>query len=224
MTSIMALYLRIFRYFHQFFWKTLLSILLMIAGVGMNLLKPWPFKYIVDGILTTEVSPTTFSAKAFIATYCGWTSQTGAIVLLSIALIVITLLSSLVSLATNTLLLRIGLQGTLKLRTDLYSCLQSLPLKYHDARRSSDSSYRVAYDSQSIQTMYNKGFSTIFSAILMLVTAFIIMVRMDWKLTLISLMVLPLFVVSMRYYAERIRHQCRFKKKRAISWLRPKRV
>jgi ATP-binding cassette subfamily B protein/subfamily B ATP-binding cassette protein MsbA len=201
----MALYLRIFRYFHQFFWKTLLSILLMTAGVGLNLLKPWPFKYIVDGILATEVSATTASAKAFMSTYLGWTSQVGAIVFLSATLIIITLLSSLVTLVTNMLLLRIGLQGTLKLRTDLYSCLQSLPLKYHDARRSSDSSYRVAYDSQSIQTIYNKGFSTIFSALLMLVVAFIIMVKMDWKLTLISLVVLPLFVVSMRYYAERIR-------------------
>ncbi|MCF7729993.1 MAG: ABC transporter ATP-binding protein/permease [Chthoniobacterales bacterium] len=203
----MALYLRIFHYFHQFFWKTLLSILLMTAGVGLNLFKPWPFKYIVDGILATEVSATTASAKAFMSTYLGWTSQVGAVVFLSTALIIITLLSSLVTLVTNMLLLRIGLQGTLKLRTDLYSCLQSLPLKYHDARRSSDSSYRVAYDSQSIQTIYNKGFSTIFSAILMLVVAFIIMVKMDWKLTLISLVVLPLFVVSMRYYAERIRKE-----------------
>jgi ATP-binding cassette subfamily B protein/subfamily B ATP-binding cassette protein MsbA len=203
----MALYLRIFRYFHQFFWKTLLSILLMTAGVGLNLLKPWPFKYIVDGILATEVSATTASAKAFMSTYLGWTSQVGAVVFLSATLIIITLLSSLVTLVTNMLLLRIGLQGTLKFRTDLYSCLQSLPLKYHDARRSSDSSYRVAYDSQSIQTIYNKGFSTIFSALLMLVVAFIIMVKMDWKLTLISLVVLPLFVVSMRYYAERIRKE-----------------
>lgn len=203
----MALYLRIFRYFHQFFWKTLLSIFLMAAGVCFNLLKPWPFKYIVDGILATEITATTASAKAFIATYFGWTSQVGAVILLSTALIVVTLLSSLVTLVTNTLLLRIGLQGTLKLRTDLYSCLQALPLKYHDARRSSDSSYRVAYDSQSIQTIYNKGFSTIFSALLMLVVAFIIMMKMDWKLTLISLVVLPLFVVSMRYYAERIRKE-----------------
>lgn len=203
----MALYLRIFQYFRQFLWKTLFSIILMTAGVAINLLKPWPFKYIVDGILTTESTPSTASAKAFISHYCGWTSQAGAIVLLSIALIVITLLSSIVTLIYNTLLLRIGLQGTLKLRTDLYTCLQSLPLKYHDARRSSDSSYRVAYDSQSIQTIYNKGFSTIFGAMLMLLVAFIIMVNMDWKLTLISLIVLPLFVLSMRYYAERIRHE-----------------
>ena len=203
----MALYLRIFQYFRQFVWKTLLSIILMAVGVGMNLLKPWPFKYIVDGILTHQTNPNTDSAKAFINHYFGWTSQAGAILLLSIALIIITIFSSMLSLVTNTLLLRIGLQGTLKLRTDLYSCLQSLPLKYHDARRSSDSSYRVAYDSQSIQTIYNKGFSTIFSAMLTLIVAFIIMVKMDWKLTLISLIILPLFMLSMRYYAERIRHE-----------------
>ncbi|MBX9743121.1 MAG: ABC transporter ATP-binding protein/permease [Chthoniobacterales bacterium] len=205
--SLMALYFRIFRYFRQFLGKTLLSIFLMSLGVGLNLLKPWPFKYIVDGILPTEITHGNASAKAFIATYFGWTSPIGAVVVLSVALIAITLFASIVTLITNTLLLRIGLQGTLKLRTDLYSCLQALPLKYHDARRSSDSSYRVAYDSQSIQTIYNKGFSTIFGALLMLALALIIMFRMDWKLTLVSLLVLPLFVISMRYYAERIRKE-----------------
>ncbi len=203
----MNLYLRIFRYFNQFFWRTILSIFLMIAGVIINLLKPWPFKYMVDGILTPEITSTTSSAKIFIATYFGWTSKMGAILLLSLALILITLCSSFITLITNMVLLRIGLEGTLKLRTDLYTCLQSLPLKYHDARRSSDSSYRVTYDSQSIQTMYNKGFSTIFTSTLMLFLALIIMMRMDWKLTLLSLAVLPLFILSMRYYAERIRKE-----------------
>ena len=203
----MALYFRIFRYFRQFLGKTLFSIFLMSFGVVLNLLKPWPFKYIVDGILTKVTTPSNATAKAFVATYFGWTSSVGAVLSLSIALILITLLSSVVTLLTNTLLLRIGLQGTLKLRTDLYSCLQALPLHYHDARRSSDSSYRVAYDSQSVQTMYNKGFSTIFSAVLMLILAMVIMVRMDWKLTLISLLILPLVVLSMRYYAERIRKE-----------------
>ena len=201
----MTLYLRVFRYFHQFFWQTLFSIFLMTVGVGLNLLKPWPFKYIVDGILANDVAHESASSKAFIAHWFGWTTPIGAIVLLSGALVLITLLSSGVTLITNILLIRIGLRGTLKLRTDLYSCLQSLPLKYHDARRSSDSSYRVAYDSQSIQTMYNKGFSTVFSAVLTLIAAFIVMVRMDWKLTVVSLIILPLLVLGIRYYSERIR-------------------
>ena len=81
---------------------------------------------------------------------------------------------------TNYLFVKVGLQALLKLRTDLYAYLQSLSLKYHDARRSSDSSFRVAYDSQSIQTIYNKGLTNIFGSIITLIGTFAIMVRLDW--------------------------------------------
>src|SRR5437588_7900549 len=53
---------------------------------------------------------------------------------------------------SNYVLVKTGLQALLKLRTDIYAHLQRLSLKFHDARRSADSSFRVAYDSQSIQT------------------------------------------------------------------------
>ena len=80
--------------------------------------------------------------------------------------------------------MKVGLQALLKLRTDLYSYLQSLSLKFHDARRSADSSFRVAYDSQAIQTIYNKGFTNIFGSVITLVGIFVIMLQLDWQLTL----------------------------------------
>ena len=80
--------------------------------------------------------------------------------------------------------MKVGLQALLKLRTDLYAYLQSLSLKYHDARRSADSSFRVAYDSQAIQTIYNKGFTNIFGSVITLVGIFVIMLQLDWQLTL----------------------------------------
>jgi ATP-binding cassette subfamily B protein/subfamily B ATP-binding cassette protein MsbA len=200
----MSLYLRVFRYFQQFLWQTLFSLFLMSLGVALNLLKPWPFKYIVDGILPATVVAGN-SSQLFLAHWLGWASRAEQIVILSAALVIITLLASGVTLLSNILLIRIGLKGTLQLRRDLYACLQSLPLKYHDARRSSDSSYRVAYDSQSIQTMYNKGFSTIFTEAVTLVAAFTLMVRMDWALTLVSFVVLPVVMLGIRFYSERIR-------------------
>src|SRR5438477_3057603 len=106
---------------------------------------------------------------------------------------------------TNYLFVKIGLQALLKLRTDLYAYLQSLSLRYHDARRSSDSSFRVAYDSQSIQTIYNRGFSTTFGAVVTLIGALVIMRPMDWRLTLVSMAVLPPVIWAFRYNCERIR-------------------
>jgi ATP-binding cassette, subfamily B, bacterial len=108
---------------------------------------------------------------------------------------------------TNYLFVKIGLQALLKLRTDLYSYLQSLSLKFHDARRSSDSSFRVAYDSQSIQTIYNKGFTNIFSSVITLVGTFLIMLRLDWQLTLVSLAIVPLVVGTIYLFAQRIRRE-----------------
>ena len=109
------------------------------------------------------------------------------------------------NLASNYLFVKVGLQALLKLRTDLYAYLQSLSLKYHDARRSSDSSFRVAYDSQSIQTIYNKGFTNIFGSIITLIGTFVIMLRMDWQLALLSLAIVPLLFAAIYFFAHRIR-------------------
>src|SRR2546423_14559348 len=72
-------------------------------------------------------------------------------------------------------------------------------------RRSSDSSFRVAYDSQAIQTIYNKGFTNIFGSILTLIGMFVIMLRLDWQLTLLSLGIVPLIVGAIYFFAHRIR-------------------
>ena len=95
----------------------------------------------------------------------------------------------------------------MKLRTDLFACLQALPLKFHDARRSSDSSFRVAYDSQSIQTIYNRGFTNIFASGLTLAGIFVIMLRMDVPLTVLSMAIVPAVVWAIQYFSTHIRRQ-----------------
>jgi len=162
-------------------------------GIALNLLKPWPFKIIVDDFLR--------AGSAIRSDWRMW------VLLLCLALIGIQLLWGIINWITNYLFVKVGLQALLKLRTDLYSYLQSLSLKYHDARRSSDSSFRVAYDSQSIQTIYNKGFTNIFASIVTLIGTFVIMLRLDWQLTLVSLGIVPLVVGAIYLFAHRIRRE-----------------
>lgn len=201
----MSIYLRTLSYFRAFTAQTILAVVLMSAGIGFNLLKPWPFKYIVDGILDSGHG--TAQARAFVSAWFGWTNASGRVFALCLILVILSLLYGLVNMLSNALLIRVGLRALLHLRTQLYSCLQGLPLQFHDARRSSDSSFRVAYDSQSIQTIYNKGFATVFGAGVTLAGALVIMVGMDWVLTLISMLVLPPVVWAIRHYGDRIRRE-----------------
>src|SRR5438445_142033 len=191
----MSIYRRVLRYYRPFLGQTILGLLLSLLGIGLNLLKPWPFKIIVDDFL--RAGPAAIRSDWHI-----W------ILLLCLALVVIQLLWGIINWITNYLFVKIGLQALLKLRTDLYSYLQSLSLKYHDARRSSDSSFRVAYDSQSIQTIYNKGFTNIFGSVITLIGTFIIMLSLDWQLTLVSLGIVPLVVGAIYLFAHRIRGEC----------------
>ena len=203
----MSIYLRTLRYFRAFISQTVLAVALMSLGIGFNLLAPWPFKYVVDGILQGKNAAGVATAHAFIAQWFSWTSEKGAALTLFVIMALIALFSGLVNLLSSTLLIKIGLKALLHLRTQLYSCLQALPLQFHDARRSSDSSFRVAYDSQSIQTIYNKGFATIFGAVVTLIGALVIMFRMNSQLTLVSMTVIPPLYWAIQYYGERIRRE-----------------
>ena len=187
----MSIYRRVLRYYQPFWGKTIIGLFLSLVGIALNLLKPWPFKIIVDDFLRP-----TPAARGDWRTW---------VPLLCLALVVIQFVWGIINWITNYLFVKIGLQALLKLRTDLYSHLQRLSLKFHDARRSADSSFRVAYDSQSIQTIYNKGFTNIFASVIALIGTFIVMLRLDWILTLLSLAIVPLIVGAIYFFARRIR-------------------
>lgn len=199
----MGIYRRTLAYYRPFLGETALALLLSLLVTGFNLLKPWPFKYIVDGVL----APGSGQASAQLAAWFGPVSPQAAILILCLAMVVIALLAGLANLGSSYLLINVGLKSLLRIRTELYAHLQRLSLKFHDTRRSSDSSFRVAYDTQSIQTIFNRGFTNIFTSGIMLVSTFVIMVRLDAKLTLLSLAVVPLIVFAIYWFAKRIRSQ-----------------
>src|SRR5437773_3712359 len=189
----MSIYRRVLRYYEPLWGKTMLGLFLSLCGIALNLLQPWPFKIIVDDFLR--------AAPAARGDWRTW------VPLLCLALVVIQFAWGIINWITNYLFVKIGLHALLKLRTDLYAYLQSLSLKYHGARRSADSSFRVAYDSQSIQTIYNKGFTNIFASVVALIGTFVVMMRLDWALTLLSLAIVPLIIGAIYFFARRIRRE-----------------
>ena len=189
----MSIYRRVLRYYQPFWGKTIIGLFLSLVGIGLNLLKPWPSRS-----SRRSVRRSTPAARGDWSTW---------LPLLCLALVVIQVAWGIFNWITNYLFVKIGLQALLKLRTDLYSHLQRLSLKFHDARRSADSSFRVAYDSQSIQTIYNKGFTNIFASVIALIGTFIVMLRLDWTLTLLSLAIVPLIVGAIYFFARRIRSE-----------------
>jgi ATP-binding cassette subfamily B protein/subfamily B ATP-binding cassette protein MsbA len=178
-----------------------LALALLLVATVLNLLKPWPLKFVVDTILPAPQGgihfpwgQTTWSFPSALAITC-------------ITLVGIHLMWGAVNLAQTYTLIGVGLQALLRVRTELYAYLQFLPLRFHDGRRSSDSCFRVAYDAQAVQTYFNRGFVTILGSLLTLVGTFFVMWKMSPLLALLSLAVVPFLMMAIVRYAGRIRKE-----------------
>jgi ATP-binding cassette, subfamily B, bacterial len=198
----MSIYRRALSYYRPFLGKSIAATVLTLVLIPFNLLKPWPFSLIV-GALSKQVGesqkPVIFLGHDLSAYPVG-----PLIAVLCASLVVIHVASGWLNLASVMIYVRVGLLGLLRLRTDLYAYLHSLPLKFHDQRRSADSSFRVAYDSQALQTFYSKA-TFIFQTAITLISTFTVMFWLDWQLSLLSLLVVPLMIATFRIFARKIR-------------------
>jgi len=198
----MSTYRRALAYYRPFLGPTIAAVTLTLVAIGFGLLRPWPFAFIVDHVLPQAAREgRTLAVLGY--DLSAW-SLPSVVALMCALIVTFHLISGLLNLFTGVLFLRVGLQALLRLRTEIYACLHSLPLKFHDQRRSADSSFRVAYDSQSIQAFYSKAVF-IFQAGFSIVSTFAVMWRLDSRLTLLSLAVVPFMVVVIYWYAKRIR-------------------
>jgi ATP-binding cassette, subfamily B, bacterial len=200
----MNLYRRVVFYYQPFLGSIIIALGLMLLTIALNLLKPWPFQYIIDHILPRAAGLPPQVSYAWIPANIPWLDTLFYTVA---AFILLYLLSGFFNLLNSYWLVEIGLRALLRLRTEVYSYLQSLPLRFHDSRRSGDSSFRVAYDTQAIQTFFNRGFATILSSSITLIGAFILMWQVNVFLTLLSLLVIPFLLAAIFFFAERVRRE-----------------
>jgi ATP-binding cassette subfamily B protein len=196
----MTLYRRVIGYYRPYLGTICFSLILLVIGVNFSLLKYWPIQWVIDHVVT--VGP------GGVVRWSGFTfAPTEAALFAGAAMVTIYLLAGALGFWRNYVSIEIGLKALLQLRTQLYSYLQYLPLHFHDQRRSGDSTFRVAYDAQAIQTFYNRGFDTIFGSVVTLLTTFAYMLRMDAVLAGISLLILPPLWLTIYLFSARVRRQ-----------------
>jgi ATP-binding cassette subfamily B protein len=196
----MNLYRRVIGYYRPYLGTICWSLILLVVGVNFSLLKYRPIQWVIDHVITV-------GAGGIVRWHVLTMTARQAALFAAVAMVVIYLLAGLLAFWRNYVSIEIGLKALLQLRTQLYSYLQYLPLHFHDRRRSGDSTFRVTYDSQAIQTFYNRGFDTIFGSVVTLLTTFIYMAAMDPVLAGVSLLILPLLWITIYVFSARVRRQ-----------------
>jgi len=168
---------------------------LLLAGTAAGLALPWPMKFIVDDVLIFKPGPQDSLPAGRLPSLLG---------MACLLLLVLHFVRNGLSSWSTVYLVRSGLRMTHDLRCRLYEHLQKLSLVFHEKRTVGDSIYRVAWDTMSIQTLFNGGLMPLLNAVVTLVAMLVIMLRFDWLLTLLALLVAPALALTIKFYNKRI--------------------
>jgi ATP-binding cassette, subfamily B, bacterial len=180
-------------------WQGLLGVLgIMVARIGLDVLKPWPLKVIVDHGLGSQ--PLTPAIAGLAALLPGTESREGLIGWSVVATVVLFLMAWAINVASSYANIGFGQRMVYDLATDLFSHLQRLSLRFHSRQSVGDSIRRVTTDCGCVSIIIKDALLPILASIVTLVAMFVVMWRMDAGLTLVSILVVPwLFFVLRRY-------------------------
>ncbi|HYR37645.1 MAG TPA: ABC transporter ATP-binding protein [Methylomirabilota bacterium] len=171
--------------------QTLLWALVQVLLIGaLEMLKPWPLKIIIDSVLGGHPPPWGWPS--------GWSPQTLLLAACAALVLIYAALGALVVL-NNYTTIGVGQRMVSKLRSDLYGHLHRLSLAFHSRAQVGDLIYRVTADTFALQSLTMNCLFPAVTALTLLAGMGVIMLRLDWKLTLVALGVCPaLFVVIAR--------------------------
>jgi ABC-type multidrug transport system fused ATPase/permease subunit len=186
--------------------ETCVGGLILVLSAGMDLLQPWPIKWLVDYVFGDHVPPGWLTS---LWPVLGTKDVAGGITAVCLSILVLALTYRIASTAGQLFLIRAGASVVQQLRCHACEHLHRLSLAYHDRTKVGDSLYRVAYDSHAAQALLNGALVPTATGVLVLTGAVIVMLQINVLLTLVTIAVTPLFILIIRGFSRRLDRESR---------------
>ena len=125
--------------------------------------------------------------------------------MLGIGMILVPLVNAIVGVGQRWLSSRVGEGIIFDLRCELFAHLQTMSLRFFTATKTGELMNRLNSDVVGAQQAITGTFVSIVSNVISVVVILIVMVQADWRLTLLAVAALPLFVLPARRVAKVLR-------------------
>lgn len=199
--------LRRLKFYWQTAWRpTLAGGLVLLLATAVDLLQPWPIKWLVDYVFGDHPAP---AWLASLWPALGTGDAAGGILAVCCSILGLAVVHRLGITLGHFFLVSAGARMVQQLRCHACDQLHRLSLAYHDRTKVGDSLYRVAYDAHAAQALLNGALVPTVTGALIMFGAAIVMFQMNWLLTLVTLSVAPLFFLIIRGFGRRIDEQSR---------------
>jgi ABC-type multidrug transport system fused ATPase/permease subunit len=184
-----------------------LAYLALFASVGVNLLKPWPLKLILDHVLLDKPMPRPVLALSHLA----GREKPALLAILSAGIVFIYFLEGLFTFARKYFVTGAGESTMNDLRQQIFGHLQLLG---HGGSRSGDLVVRLTSDIASVKLLLTRYTQTLTNFVWTFVATVVTMFLLDWRLTLLAMTVVPPLYLLSLYFSARIEALTRKKREK----------
>lgn len=185
---------RIMGYLRPYWRQTLIVWTLMGASTLLSLVPPYLTRPLIDVVLAprADTAPRPMAERL---TLLGW---------LVAAMLLAQVLSLIVGVVRGRIVVWLGTCLGNDLRTRLYTHLQQLSLRFFDKRPTGTLIARVTRDTESLENVLVDGAQFFVVNILTLIGIGIVLFVMNWRLTLLILIPVPIVAFLSRWFWDRI--------------------
>ncbi len=174
------------------------TVMLTLALVLLDTLKPWPMKLIVDNVLTARPLP---SSVSWIPHLPGAGSGLGLLVWLTAASVLLFIGGWFCRMQQLYVKTGLGTRMTYDLGADLFDHLQGLSLRFHGGRPTGDLVQRVVNDSGCVRELIVNVIMPLFTSLLSLCAMFGFVWTLDAPVSVVVLLAIPLLAMTIPHLA-----------------------
>lgn len=178
------------------YWKQILgTIFIGIIKFSIPLLLPLMIKYVIDDLLPSPMPREEKLTQLF------W--------LMAVAFVVFTVVRAPVEYLRQYYAQWVSSRILFDIRNQLFAHLQRLSMRYYNNHKTGEVVSRVINDVESTKSFIETGLMNIWLDLITIGLTLSVMLYMDVKLTLVAILVFPLYAVSVKYFYKRLRQLTR---------------
>ena len=176
---------RLLRYLWPYRWQVALAIAVLMLAAATAIVGPWLTQIIID-----EAIPQ---------------GDTSFLAMLAGAYMAAVVLGAALAYAQEVITTWLGQTVMYDLRTEIFEKLQRIDLRFYDKNPVGRLMTRITNDVETLNTLFSSGLVTVFGDIFTLAFIVVAMLKMNWRLALVSFSVLPLVFIAAFLFRARVR-------------------
>jgi ATP-binding cassette, subfamily B, multidrug efflux pump len=194
---------RLLTYLHAYRWQVVVAIIAIVLKAGADVLGPYLTKVAIDKYLANKTE-----AHSLLDRFLSPSPLTGVAQIAGMY-VALLLASFLFEFAQTYIMQWTGQKVMFDLRSQIFRHLQRLHISFYDKNPVGRLVTRVTSDVDALNEMFTAGVVSIFEDIFVLAFILTIMLKMNWRLALITFAVLPIIFYATSIFRRKVRDSYR---------------